>query len=55
MNDCNLNLCGRLNRDIQHILVCIKSLPSAKLYDPGTPIAGQLESLVQRITAETDQ
>lgn len=48
--------CGRLNCDIQHILGCMKSLPSAKLYtESGTPIAGQLESLVQRISAEPDQ
>ncbi|KAI3800624.1 hypothetical protein L1987_28717 [Smallanthus sonchifolius] len=46
---------ARLNRDIQHILGCIKSLPSAKLNnESGTP-TGQLESLVQRISAEPDQ
>ncbi|KAK9064384.1 hypothetical protein SSX86_015766 [Deinandra increscens subsp. villosa] len=47
---------ARLTCDIQHILGCIKSLPSAKLNnESGTPIAGQLESLVQRISAEPDQ
>lgn len=46
---------ARLNRDIQHILGCIKSLPSAKLNDPNTPIAGQLESLLQRASSEADQ
>ncbi|KAI3824685.1 hypothetical protein L1987_06154 [Smallanthus sonchifolius] len=47
---------ARLNCDILHILGCIKSLPSAKLYnESGTPIAGQLESLVQRISAEPEQ
>ncbi|KAI7729170.1 hypothetical protein M8C21_019673, partial [Ambrosia artemisiifolia] len=47
---------ARLNCEIQHILGCIKSLPSAKLYnESGTPIAGQLESLIERISAESDQ
>ncbi|KAJ0582077.1 putative vacuolar protein sorting-associated protein [Helianthus annuus] len=46
---------ARLNRDIEHILGCIKSLPSAKLNEPGTPVAPRLESLVQRISAEPDQ
>lgn len=46
---------ARINCDIQHILGCIRSLPSAKLSESGAPLAGQLESLVQKITAETDQ
>ncbi|KAD7479015.1 hypothetical protein R6Q59_005201 [Mikania micrantha] len=47
---------ARLSCDIQHILGCIKSLPSAKFSnESGTPIAGQLESLVQRISAKPDQ
>ncbi|XP_076932351.1 vacuolar protein sorting-associated protein 54, chloroplastic-like [Bidens hawaiensis] len=47
---------ARLNCEIQHILGCIKSLPSAKLnIESGTPIAGQLESLIERISAEPDQ
>nr|XP_043620581.1 vacuolar protein sorting-associated protein 54, chloroplastic [Erigeron canadensis] len=45
---------ARLKCDIQHILGCIGSLPSAKLNDSDAPIAGQLESLVQRISAEAD-
>ncbi|XP_024963316.1 vacuolar protein sorting-associated protein 54, chloroplastic-like [Cynara cardunculus var. scolymus] len=40
---------ARLTRDIQHILGCIRSLPSAKLSDS---VAGQLESLVQRASTE---
>ncbi|MFS7917758.1 hypothetical protein Hanom_Chr03g00192951 [Helianthus anomalus] len=50
-----VNICGRLNRHIEHILGCIKSLPSTKLNEPGTSVAPQLESLVQRIYAEPDQ
>ncbi|GJT44357.1 vacuolar protein sorting-associated protein 54, chloroplastic isoform X1 [Tanacetum coccineum] len=46
---------ARLNRDLQHILGCIRSLPSARLNEPGTPIAGQLESLLQRTAVEADQ
>ncbi|MFS7889546.1 putative vacuolar protein sorting-associated protein [Helianthus anomalus] len=48
---------SRLNCEIQHILGCIKSLPSAKLnIEAGIPIAGQLEALVKRIScAESDQ
>ncbi|XP_021970883.1 vacuolar protein sorting-associated protein 54, chloroplastic isoform X2 [Helianthus annuus] len=48
---------ARLNCEIQHILGCIKSLPSAKLnIESGIPIAGQLEALVKRISsAESDQ
>ncbi|PWA48082.1 Vps54 domain-containing protein [Artemisia annua] len=46
---------ARLNRDLQHILACIRSLPSARLNEPGTPIAGQLESLLQRTAVEADQ
>ncbi|KAJ9565429.1 hypothetical protein OSB04_001395 [Centaurea solstitialis] len=40
---------ARVYRDIQHILGCIRSLPSAKLSDS---VAGQLESLVQRVSAD---
>ncbi|MFS7917754.1 hypothetical protein Hanom_Chr03g00192911 [Helianthus anomalus] len=47
--------CFLLNRHIEHILGCIKSLPSTKLNEPGTSVAPQLESLVQRIYAEPDQ
>ncbi|MFS8009189.1 hypothetical protein Hanom_Chr14g01281741 [Helianthus anomalus] len=46
---------ARLNRHIEHILGCIKSLPSTKLNEPGTSVAPQLESLVQRIYVEPDQ
>ncbi|KAM0054859.1 putative vacuolar protein sorting-associated protein [Helianthus debilis subsp. tardiflorus] len=48
---------ARLNCEIQHILGCVKSLPSAKLnIESGIPIAGQLEALVKRIySAESDQ
>ncbi|KAL4563726.1 hypothetical protein LXL04_027771 [Taraxacum kok-saghyz] len=42
---------ARLNCDIQHILGCIKSLPSAKLSDSGAP---QLESLLQKTSAEEE-
>ncbi|GJU54301.1 VPS54 domain-containing protein [Tanacetum coccineum] len=45
----------KLNRDLQHILRFIRSLPSARLNEPRTPIAGQLESLLHRTAVEADQ
>ncbi|KAI3495669.1 hypothetical protein L1887_38015 [Cichorium endivia] len=43
---------ARLNCDIQHILGCIRSLPSAKLSDSGAPLAGQLESLSLEVVVD---
>ncbi|KAJ4830284.1 Vacuolar protein sorting-associated protein 54 [Turnera subulata] len=43
----------RLNRDIRHILGCIRSLPADNLSESGTPNWGKLdEFLVQRFGAE---
>ncbi|XP_024964036.1 vacuolar protein sorting-associated protein 54, chloroplastic-like isoform X1 [Cynara cardunculus var. scolymus] len=46
---------ARLACDIQHILGCIRSLPSANLSDSQDPVPAQLELLLQRVTAEADQ
>ncbi|KAA8544806.1 hypothetical protein F0562_019603 [Nyssa sinensis] len=47
---------NRLYRDIQHILGCIRSLPSNNLSKPGTPNWGQLdEFLAQRFGSEAGQ
>ncbi|CAK9167423.1 unnamed protein product [Ilex paraguariensis] len=47
---------NRFYRDIQHILGCIRSLPSGDLSESGTPNWGQLdELLVQRFGTEAGQ
>uniref|UniRef100_A0A5B7C787 Vacuolar protein sorting-associated protein 54 C-terminal domain-containing protein n=1 Tax=Davidia involucrata TaxID=16924 RepID=A0A5B7C787_DAVIN len=47
---------NRLYRDIQHILGCIRTLPSDNLSKPGTPNWGQLdEFLAQRFGSEAGQ
>lgn len=47
------NLYVRLYRDVQHILGCIRSLPSDSLGKSGTPNSGQLdEFLVKRFGTE---
>ena len=46
-------LCSRLYRDVQHILGCIRSLPSDNLGKSSTPNSGQLdEFLVKRFGTE---
>lgn len=53
---CGDALCARLYCDVQHILGCIRSLPSDNPSNSGTPNWGQLdEFLVQRFGAEARQ
>lgn len=47
---------NRLYRDVQHILACIRSLPTDYLSEDGTPNPGQLDKfLLQRFGREAQQ
>lgn len=50
------SLCARMYRDLQHILGCIRSLPSNDLDNSETPNWGKLdEFLVQRFGGKDGQ